>query len=118
MVVMGGTYIGQTTDATAALLAEYANADLLLILTNVDGIYNKDPNKHPDAKRYDQISTKTLIDLFCKKKMIAGPNIAIDLMAIKVIERANLTTYVLDGNNLKNIQKILNGEHIGTKIIP
>ncbi len=51
IVVMGGVAVGQTTDAVAALLAEYVRADRLIVATSVDGVYTADPEKDPDAKK-------------------------------------------------------------------
>jgi uridylate kinase len=57
VIFVGGTgnpYF--TTDTAAALRANEIHADLLLKATKVDGIYDKDPIKHPDAKKYDTIT--------------------------------------------------------------
>lgn len=59
--VMGGTHPGHTTDAVAASLAEFINADLLVIGTNVDGVYDKDPNKYEDAKNLIKCLLKNLL---------------------------------------------------------
>ncbi len=45
-----------STDTTAALRASEIRADVILKATKVDGVYDRDPTKHPDAKRYDQIT--------------------------------------------------------------
>ena len=51
-----------TTDTTAVLRAAEAGCDVILKATNVDGVYSADPKKHPDARRYDQISAEEALD--------------------------------------------------------
>lgn len=51
-----------TTDTTAVLRAAEVDADVVLKATNVDGVYDSDPKKNPNARRYDRISHKDAID--------------------------------------------------------
>ena len=63
ILVAGGTsnpYF--TTDSAAALRALELNCDILIKATKVDGVYDKDPTKHPDARRYEHISLQDAID--------------------------------------------------------
>ena len=110
--VMGGTHPGHTTDAVAASLAEFINADLLVIGTNVDGVYDKDPNKYKDAKKFDKISAKELVDLALASSLKAGSSSVVDLLAAKIIERAKLKVAVVKGTpeELLNVSRgIING---------
>lgn len=110
--VMGGTHPGHTTDAVAASLAEFINADLLVIGTNVDGVYDKDPNKYEDAKKFDKMSAKELVDLAISSSLKAGSSSVVDLLAAKIIERAKLKVAVVKGTpeELLNVSKgIING---------
>ena len=56
IVVMGGVAVGQTTDAVAALLAEYVHADKIIVATSVDGVYTADPEKDPAAKKLERMT--------------------------------------------------------------
>lgn len=114
-VVMGGTFPGHTTDATAVLLAEFVNADLFLNATAVDGIYSEDPNKNPNAVKFEKISPKELLDLVAKTSMRAGANVVMDLLSVKILERSKIRAVVFKGEP-ENIQRIIEGEKIGTVI--
>jgi len=87
IVVMGGTTPGHTTDAVAAILAEYVHADILIDATSTDGIYTKDPKKHPDAVKLDELSPARLIEIIAAEKMEAGANLPLDILAAKIIEQ-------------------------------
>lgn len=116
IVVMGGVTPGQTTDAVSALLAEYVGADLLINATSVDGVYTSDPKKNKDAKKFETMTPKQLIEIVMKTEMIAGANSPIDLLAAKVIERSGIKTVVLNGENPQNVIDAVNGKRIGTVI--
>ena len=60
IVVAGGLHPGQSTNGTAALIAEKINADQFINATDVDGIYDSDPNKNKKAKLFKQIEIKNL----------------------------------------------------------
>ncbi|AEA46805.1 UMP kinase [Archaeoglobus veneficus] len=117
VVVMGGTFPGHTTDATAALLAEFVNADVLLNATSVDGVYSADPRKDPNAVRYDRITAKELVRIVSVGETKAGSSNVIDLLAAKVIERSGIRTVIFLGEP-ENIEKALKGdvEGIGTVV--
>jgi len=117
IVVMGGTHPGHSTDAVSALLAEYINADLLINATDVDGIYDKDPQKHRDAKMYEKLSIEQLVDMVKSYSLGAGKYELIDILAAKIIQRSKIRTIFLNGRNLKNMKNAIEGKKfIGTVI--
>ncbi|KXS44542.1 UMP kinase [Methanolobus zinderi] len=126
IIVMGGVIPGQTTDAVAAILAEYMSADMLVIATAVDGVYTADPREHPDAKKYDTMTCKELVNTVIATEMKAGSKSPVDPLAAKIIERCNLETIVMDGTNASNVRQVIMQEslkteplskvHLGTRI--
>nr|QNO51716.1 uridylate kinase [Methanosarcinales archaeon ANME-1 ERB6] len=116
--VMGGVSPGYTTDAVAAILAEYVNADLFIDVTSVDGVYDADPRRYPEAKKYDKLTAKELVALTAKEELKAGSRIVIDPVAAKIIERSGIKTIVIDGSNPRDILNAVQGKHHGTVINP
>ncbi len=113
--VMGGTVPGQTTDAVGAMLSERVNADLYIIATNVNGVYDKDPKYFKSAKRFEEMKGKELVKLIGSDYM-AGAKKIVDPVAAKVIARMNIPTVVLDGTKTSNIQKAIDSKKVGTLI--
>jgi len=107
VVVMGGVTPGQTTDAVAAILAEYLRADLLTIATSIDGVYSSDPNCDPAAVKYDKISPEKLISIVMAIEMKAGSKSPVDPVAAKIIERCKLDALVMDARNPALLGEIL-----------
>jgi len=117
--VMGGIAPAQTTDAVAAALAEYTNADLLVYATSVPGVFSADPNQNEDARKFDRLTPGELVDVIADVEMVAGGSTPVDLLAAKVIERAKMRTIVLDGTDPRRIASAVRfGEHDGTEVIP
>lgn len=124
IVVMGGVIPGQTTDAVAAIVAEYLNADLILIATSVDGVYSADPNKDSKAIKYETITASDLVKLVISTEMKAGSQSPVDPLAAKIIERCKINTIVMHGADPKNIAEAIGQEinpsgktYLGTRII-
>jgi len=96
-----------TTDSAAALRANEIKADVILKGTRVDGVYSADPEKDPNAVRYDSISFTTVISM--------GLNV-MDMTAFTLCQENNLPIIVFDINDPKNLMLIVQGEKIGTLV--
>ena len=117
IIVMGGTEPAHSTDAVSAILAEYVRADLLINLTSVDGMYNKDPNKFDDAELIEEITAEDMLKFIEGKDVKAGTYEFFDMTAIQMIKRSNLKTVIANGFDADNLEKTINGEKVGTKVI-
>lgn len=96
-----------TTDTTAALRACELDVDCLMKATKVDGVYDSDPAKNPDAKRFENI---TYMDVLNR-----GLNV-MDATAISLCMDNDVPMIVFDLTKPGNIQRALRGEDVGTTI--
>ena len=96
-----------TTDTTAALRALEIGAECLMKATKVDGIYDCDPVKNPDAKRYDRIS---YIDVLAKGLHV------MDSTATSLCMDNKMPILVFDLTANGNISRVLKGENVGTTV--
>ena len=96
-----------TTDTAAALRAVEIGAEVVLKATKVDGVYDKDPVKHPDAKRYPAITYgQVLVD---------GLRV-LDAAAVSLCMENDLPIVVFDLDAHENILKAVRGDAVGTLI--
>lgn len=117
IIVMGGTTPGHSTDMVAAELAEKTHASKFVIATNVDGVYNKDPNKFSDAVKYDEITIDEMVKEYGTNWESAGKNMVIDGPALGIIQKTRIPTFVLNGKNLEELEKaVTNKKFNGTLI--
>ena len=117
IVIMGGTVPGQTTDAVSVAAAQLFRADMIIIGTNVKGVYDKDPNKHKNAKMLKKISPKDLHCMVNVKKHTAGPLTVMDSVAARLLERSKIMALVLDGRNILNMKKAVERKKFAGTII-
>ena len=96
-----------TTDSGAALRALEIGADALLKGTRVDGVYNADPEKCPDAVKYEELSFA---------KAISDRLKVMDSTAFALCEQGNMPIIVFDMNKEGNLSKLIKGEKIGTLV--
>ena len=96
-----------STDTTAALRASEMHADIIMKATKVDGIYDKDPKKHADAVKYDQL---TFIDALKQRLNV------MDSTAFSLCMDNNVPILVFDLNDEHSIRKAIVGEKIGTLV--
>ncbi len=117
--VMGGTAPGQTTDAVAALLANASGSELLIFITDVDGIYTADPKTNPEAQKILRLTTKELVKMFGHVRQKPGIKIVLDPIAVKLIDRYKLKTFVLPATDVPRLPEIVAGaSHSGTTVEP
>ena len=98
-----------TTDTCAALRAIEIGADVVMKATKVDGVYDKDPKKFADAKRYDEVSFDTAIRDDLK---------VMDTAAFAMCREQNMPLVVFNLMKPGNIARVLRGEAVGTRINP
>jgi uridylate kinase len=117
IVIVGGLHPGQSTNATSALIAEKVRASRFLNATDVDGIYDLDPNISRNAKLLNEITVSECMEILKNGSSMAGTYDLMDIVALKVIERSKIPTRVLrsDITNIKNA--IIGTHHIGTEIV-
>jgi uridylate kinase len=104
---MGNPYF--TTDTAASLRAIEIGADILVKATKVDGVYNADPMKDPQAVRYEELSFS---------KVIADGLNVMDTTAVVMCRDNNLPIRVFDLHTPGNLLKLVQGESVGTLVIP
>jgi uridylate kinase len=97
-----------TTDTAAALRAKEIEAEVVLKATKVDGVYDKDPKKHPEARRYAQVSYLDALK--------DGLNV-MDSTAFALCRDNDLPIIVFDMTAHGNIQRVIAGETVGTRIV-
>ncbi len=115
ILCIGGIKPGRSTDANTSYLAAKFGVDYLIFLTDVNGIYNRNPKKFRNAKLIKYLHFKDL-DEIIQKKTSPGNYGVIDPVAIKIIKQNKIHTFVVNGNDPKSILRVLDGEKIGTEI--
>ena len=116
IVVAGGLHPGQSTNGTAALIAEKIQAEQFLNATDVDGVYDMDPNKFKKAKKFKSIELKNLKNILVHEDSVAGGYDLMDIVALKIIERSKIKTRILKADP-KIIEKAIRGSKVGTEIV-
>lgn len=107
-IIAGGT--GNpffTTDTGAALRAVEVEADVMLKGTRVDGVYTADPEKDPDAVKFEQITYDEVYNRGLK---------VMDLTATALCKENKMPIYVFDMDTPGNLAKVMAGEAIGTLV--
>jgi uridylate kinase len=117
IVIVGGLHPGQSTNATSALIAEKVRATRFLNATDVDGIYDLDPNTSRNAKLLNEITVSECMEILKDGSSMAGTYDLMDIVALKVIERSKIPTRVLR-SDITNIKDAVIGiHHMGTEIV-
>jgi len=96
-----------TTDTAGSLRAIEIKADVILKGTRVDGIYTADPEKDPEAKKFEQISFAEVISRSLK---------VMDMTAFTLCQENNLPIIVFDMNKAGNLLRVVTGDNVGTLV--
>lgn len=96
-----------STDTAAVLRAAEINADCVLMAKNIDGIYNADPKNNPDARRYDEVTYREIVERGLR---------ALDMTATIFCMDNNISGYAFGLADPENIYRVVMGEAVGTEI--
>jgi uridylate kinase len=96
-----------TTDTAASLRAMEIDADVLLKATKVDGVYDRDPEKHPDAERFDKL---TFMDVLQRELRV------MDTPAISLCKDNDKPIVIFKLLQKGNIRRVVQGEAVGTLV--
>jgi len=102
-------------DKLSAIVAKLTGADMLIMLTDTDGLYDSDPRTNPSARLIERVSGEV--------KVIAGDSggsrgtggMRSKVAAAQMAARAGIETVIINGSQPENIYKVLDGERIGTR---
>src|SRR3989344_362635 len=118
MVAAGGKP-GHSTDYDAVLLARTYGGQEGGYLSNIEYVYDKDPNKFLNAKKIKTMDWKTFRREIVGNKWLPGKHVPFDPVASQLAQKLRLTVSILKGTNLAELRKALDGEAVrGTVIRP
>lgn len=125
ILIAGGFIPGQSTTSVTFQIAESLNATHVVILTDVDGIYDKDPHKNPDAVKFNTIDLAKLEEVIFgntgNKQAAAGEYRIFDAVSMQILKRSGFAVRLINGNDPKVLRSILVREEfeapIGTAIM-
>lgn len=108
-------------DRLSAIVTSIVGADMLILLSDIDGLYTDDPNSNPDAKFINQVD-KIDDNLLDMGKTTSGSSVGTGGMATKLIAARIATSsgadmVIANGNNIDNITGIMAGEDVGTLFV-
>ncbi len=107
-------------DTLSAVVASLVNADLLILLSDIDGVYDDDPHDNPDAKMFDIIKdvTDDIMNMAKDSSSSVGTGGMITkLHAANIANASGCDMVITNGSDLDNVPKILNGENVGTLFV-
>jgi len=105
----------ETSDATASKLANYFNSEFIN-LTDVPGLFDKNPKKYKNTEFIHEISHKEFLKMAKKISFKPGQHFVLDQKSARLIKKYNVKTYII-GTDMKNLDNILNKKHfVGTII--
>ncbi|MCX6642809.1 MAG: UMP kinase [Candidatus Bathyarchaeota archaeon] len=117
IIIGGGHAPGSSTDYRAALFAGAIDADLIINATDYPGVFDKDPRKYQNAKKYDTITYKDL-EKIIKTRFKQGPGDygLFDLKALHFTARNHIPVAIIDGRDPEEIVQAVHGKINGTLI--
>lgn len=109
ILICAGWKPGFSTDYVATIMAEKLQADTIINLSNIEGVYTEDPKKELNAKKVKKMSWENYRKI-CGEDWTPGLNAPFDPIATKKAKENNMTAIVLNGKNLENLRDCLDGK--------
>jgi len=108
-------------DNLAAQVCKLAQAQLLVILTDVEGLFDKDPRKHADARRValvPRVSAKVVASAGGEGSLVGTGGMATKVQAARIATQAGKAMAILDGRSKGSLLALMAGKDIGTLFLP
>ncbi|MEK7529327.1 MAG: UMP kinase [Patescibacteria group bacterium] len=116
MVIGAGWKPGWSTDYVAVRIAKRLKAGMVVNLSNIDYVYDKDPRKFKSAKKIEEIDWPSFREIV-GSEWDPGLNAPFDPVASRLAHHANIPVMILNGKDLENVGRALDGESFrGTRI--
>ena len=116
LVITGGFQPGQSTNAVAALFAEHIRADYLFNISNVEKVYDKNPEQFSDAKPYDELDYSTFSNILQTYDQLPGTYELFDHIGFDVVRRSNIKLVFINGESPEHLIDVIDGKPQGTII--
>lgn len=117
IIIAGGWKPGCSTDKDAVLLAKNFGAKELINLSNIEYVFDKDPNKFSDAKKIEQTNWPDFRKNVVDYKWVPGKNVPFDPMASALAQKLKLEVSILQGTNLVEVKKAIQGKKFKGTVI-
>ena len=117
VLIASGWKPGCSSDKDAVLLAKTYGAKEVINLSNIEYVYDKDPNKYKNAKKIEEINWKDFRKNVVGYKWVPGKNVPFDPMASGLAEKLGLEVSILKGTNLKEVEKVISGKKFKGTVI-
>ena len=114
LVIVGGFQPGQSTNAVAAIFAEYIQADFLFNLSNITHVFNKDPSKYEDAIPLEKISYDDFAEIIKQNEQSPGKYALFDMVGLNIVQRSEIKLVFLDGRSPNLLLETIKGKNNGT----
>lgn len=115
IIIAGASGPAHSSDANALFIAEYLKSKSIISLKNVDGVYDKDPNKFRNAKYFKHLTWNEYEKVLGNAKYEPRSHFPIDVYATSKAKKMGVEFIIMDGRNLENLDKYLNEkEYKGT----
>jgi len=117
ILVGGGYKPGSSTDYRAVIFAGKMKADLIINATDIDGVYTKNPNIHPDAEKLPELTCLRLEEIIKQNtRQAPGEYGLFDLKGVRLAKKLKIPLIILDGTNPDEIIRAVKGTHSGSII--
>ncbi|MHA2097126.1 MAG: UMP kinase [Candidatus Kariarchaeaceae archaeon] len=116
LVIAGGFQPGQSTNAVAAIFAEYIQADYLFNLSNITHVYDKDPERFEDAKPLESVDYDKFSEILKQNEQSPGKYALFDMVGLSIVQRSNLKLVFLDGRSPNLLLEVISGKNRGTLV--
>lgn len=119
VIIASGWKPGSSSDKSAVLLAKTYGATEVINLSNINYVYDKDPNKYKGAKKIEAIDWKTFRKEIVGNTWVPGKNVPFDPTASRIAEKLKLRVSILNGTDLAEVKKSVQGKPFkGTVVHP